>query len=448
MPIFTPLERLGTLLANRYRIDRILAVGGMGVVFAGRDLTMEMPVAVKVLKPHDTLEPARGGRFLQEAQLMVGLRHPHVVQILDFGQDECGAPYLVMELLEGESLESLLARRGTLSQEATLELLLPVLGALARVHDAGVVHRDVKPDNIFLSIGASGDTVPKLLDFGIAKAPDSLVQTREGAVVGTPEYMAPEQLAGHAPTPATDVWAAAALFYRCATGTPPYGGAHLGEVLARLSHEAPPRLDAPELPAGFRAAVERALSREASRRYANIRDFAAALVLTAREGGTHVPHALVSRAGLDGFDWTAKAPGARTVSSTALVRSSPALRWAIPALALSAVALGGWAAVRHPGAQATGAGSPPLSVEPAAAERPPSVSGAPSLSSGLVSTHAAIAKSLDGEPGPPPSSPRARGRSAPRVAPPSAVRAEPKPPTPVEGAAHRERDDLQVITEW
>jgi serine/threonine-protein kinase len=326
-----------------------------------------------------------------------------------------------------------------------------VLGALACVHDAGVVHRDVKPDNIFLAVGASGETVPKLLDFGIAKAADSLVHTREGAVVGTPEYMAPEQLSGHAPTPATDVWAAAALFYRCAAGKPPYGGAHPGEVLARLSHEAPPRLDAPHVPAGFRAAVERALSRDASRRYANIRDFAAALVLTAREGGVQVPHALVSSAGLDGFDWTAKVPGARTVSSAALVRPSPVRRWAIPALAASALALGGWAAARLAGAHDTGVGSPPLPIEVAAAERPPShafVPSEPSQASGLVSTHASVAKSLDGEPSPPASPQRARGRKTPRVAPPSAVPAAPPPSVPVAGAAHRERDDLPVITEW
>jgi serine/threonine protein kinase len=448
MPVFTPIERLGTFLASRYRIEHILAVGGMGVVFAAHDAEASRAVAVKVRRAQDLPDLTRGARFLQEARLLAGLRHPHVVEILDFGEDEGGSPYLVMELLNGETLESLLARRRTLTAEESLELLLPVLGALARVHEAGVVHRDVKPDNIFLARGSAGEVVPKLLDFGIAKVQGSTIETRDGAVVGTPEYMAPEQLAGHEPTPATDVWAAAALFYRCATGKAPYSGAHSSEVLARLSHEAPPRLDAPGLSAGYRAAVERALSRDAAHRYASTREFAAALVLTAREDGLKVSDELLASAGLTALDLATRYPGARTVSSASIPRPGPRSfrHWAVAVLVFSSFAIG-WVAVRHaqgarsePGAvRATDASVP---YRPVANASPQGTRDAPLPAENRP---AAPEAPLEGATSPP--STRGSPRRRPVVAPARPVPLASPSPAPAK-AAPEPRDDLPVVTEW
>jgi serine/threonine-protein kinase len=194
-----------------------------------------------------------------------------------------------MELLRGESLEFALRARSVLPPEEALSIVLPIMGALATVHDAGVVHRDVKPDNIFLSRDPRGLIVPKLLDFGIAKSCTTSIETRAGAVLGTPEYMAPEQLLRAVATPATDVFAMGAVLYRCLYGAAPFAASSSGETLGKLARETPPRLVVEGVSAGVCAAVDRALARDPGLRYPNLREFAKALVITAREAGIPVP---------------------------------------------------------------------------------------------------------------------------------------------------------------
>jgi hypothetical protein len=289
MPILTPRERLGTVVSGRYRFDRILTTGGMSVLFEGMDTRTRRPIALKLLKAVDSMEAQNVARFLQETRLTAELRHPHVVDVLDLGEDVDGTPFLVMELLRGESLEFALRARSVLPAEEALSLVLPIMGALAMVHDAGVVHRDVKPDNIFLSRDPRGHIVPKLLDFGIAKSCEGNIETRAGAVLGTPEYMAPEQLLRAVATPATDVFAMGAVLYRCLSGSAPFAASTSGETLGKLARETPPRLVAEGVSAGICAAVDRALARDPGLRYPNLREFAKALVITAREAGLHVP---------------------------------------------------------------------------------------------------------------------------------------------------------------
>jgi serine/threonine-protein kinase len=288
VPILTAQERLGTRLGDRYRVDRVLAQGGMSVLFEARDLRARRMVALKLLRAEDCAEERRKIRFSQEMRLTAELRHPNVVDVLDLGEDETGVPYLVMELLHGRSLQAELDQRGTLGLEDALAILLPVMQALAVVHAAGVVHRDVKPDNIFLHVDPRGTLVPKLIDFGIAKDPATTLATRTGAVLGTPDYMAPEQLLAGVVGPSADIWAAGAVLYRALSGETPFHAATSALVIARLTREPAPPLRVSGLASPICAAIDRALSRETTDRYPDMHAFSAALVLCAREAGLKV----------------------------------------------------------------------------------------------------------------------------------------------------------------
>ena len=171
MPILTVQERIGTRVAGRYRIERLLARGGMSVLFEARDTRTHRSVAVKLLKTEDCVDERRVARFLQETRLTAELRDLHVVDVLDLGQEDTGAPYLVMELLHGRSLQAELDARGTLGIEEALATLLPVMAALAAVHSAGVIHRDVKPDNIFLHLDGTGKGPSEAARFRHRQAP-------------------------------------------------------------------------------------------------------------------------------------------------------------------------------------------------------------------------------------------------------------------------------------
>jgi serine/threonine-protein kinase len=311
VPILTAQERLGTRLGGRYRVDRLLATGGMSVLFEARDLRAHRSVALKLLRAEDCVEEPRKARFLQEMRLTAELRHAHVVDVLDLGEDDNGIPYLVMELLHGRSLQEELESHGTLGFERTLEILLPVMEALGAVHGAGVVHRDVKPDNIFLHVDPRGNVVPKLLDFGIAKSDHATHSTRTGAVLGTPGYMAPEQVRSGLVGPSADIWALGAVMYRALNGKTPYHAETSAEVIAKLARDPAPALRVPGLALPICAAVDRALAREAADRYADMHAFAEALVLCAREAGFQVAHEPVVPRG----PRAARVPAQRTLTA-------------------------------------------------------------------------------------------------------------------------------------
>ncbi|MEM9073137.1 MAG: serine/threonine-protein kinase [Myxococcota bacterium] len=290
MPILTPEERVGTDLAEKYRIERILGKGGMGVVFQGRHLWTEREVALKILFHDYAQDDGIARRFLQEARTAAQIEHPNVVDVLDMGRDSSGTVFLVLEMLEGESLADRLEREEVLEVEETLELLLPVMDALSMAHEAGIVHRDLKPDNIFISRNAKGKRIPKLLDFGIAKVVkgDSNLSTQTGAVIGTPQYMAPEQVRALPDVgPAADVWSMGIVLYEAMSGRLPFESDTPTAVLAEILTEKPPSVGAmnPELPGPLVMTIDRALIEDRSIRFPTMRAFTQALLDAADECG-------------------------------------------------------------------------------------------------------------------------------------------------------------------
>ncbi len=234
----------GEIVLDRYVIEAPLGEGGMGRVYLGRHQRLGMPVAVKVLFPEADAELVR--RFEREAQLMARVRHPNVVAILDFGVLGDGSPCIAMEFVRGESLAARLARRGALPWQEGIPILTAILAGLDAIHQADVVHRDLKPSNVVLSHDASE---VKLVDFGIARPTSATAtrHTRTGAMVGTPAYMAPEQIVGAPVDARTDVYAAGLLAFEVLTGSLPFGDDAPRSAMARLSSEVP----SPEAPAGL-----------------------------------------------------------------------------------------------------------------------------------------------------------------------------------------------------
>src|SRR5688572_9506839 len=189
-------------MESKYEQGALLGRGGMGEVYEGRHALTGRRVAIKRLSPALTRDAEASRRFLREARAAAAIEHPNVVQILDCGTDD-GTPFIVMELLRGESLASLLEREGPLAPERAIELVRPVLNALERAHALSMIHRDLKPENVFLADTGEPKPVPKLLDFGIARFYEDGDEraagplTRTGAVMGTPSFMSPEQAFGH-----------------------------------------------------------------------------------------------------------------------------------------------------------------------------------------------------------------------------------------------------------
>ena len=340
MPIPTAEERLGQCVADRYRLDALLSSGGMGILFEALDQTTGQRVAVKMLKPVHALDSDRHARFLREMRIATSLRHPSIAPVLDAGTDAAGAPFLVMELLEGRSLQQELDERGHLSFGETLAVLLPIADALATAHAAGIIHRDVKPANIFLTRAASGKVVPNLLDFGVAKTFDDEFDTQTGLTVGTPEYMAPEQARRGESGPFTDIWAVGAVVYRCLSGSVPYGGGSPAEVFAKLLREPVPPLAVSGVSKATCATIERALTQDPSRRYPSMKAFARALAASTsardRDSRPDAPHAdVTSTLNLPIADATATE---RPVTAASVSPTSSARR---QGLALRVLALAG-----------------------------------------------------------------------------------------------------------
>jgi len=255
------------LAAGRYRIERVLGRGGMAVVYLARDEELQRLVAVKVLAEHLTDDDNFRARFLQEARLASRLSHPNVVQLYDAGEAE-GSPYIVMEYVPGTTV----AERGRLSHVEVVPLALQACSGLQHAHDAGLVHRDVKPANLLVR----EDGVLKIADFGIARAAELTRLTQQGTVLGTAAYLSPEQAAGEEVTAATDVYSLGAVVYELMTGRPPYEFESLAELAAQQTSGAitPLRDVEPSVPEPVEAAVMHALARDARFRPASASDFA------------------------------------------------------------------------------------------------------------------------------------------------------------------------------
>lgn len=268
----------GQVLAGRYKLEQPLGRGGMGSVWRASHVITRRSVALKLLQPSFELRQDMRQRLLREARAAASVGHPCVVEVFDVVELADGAPLLVMEYLEGETLGALLQRESPLSLERALSLLLPVIAAVGTAHRRGIVHRDLKPDNVFLQ--KRGDRVePKVLDFGIAKllgddlALDQAPLTGTGVVLGTPCYMAPEQSFGERGVDArADIWSLGAILYEALSGRKPVEGENLGQViLSFLTQNVPPLAAlAPELPPDVSALVMRMLAKEAAERPADL----------------------------------------------------------------------------------------------------------------------------------------------------------------------------------
>ena len=236
----TPVSE-GDVLADRYRILRRLGKGGMGEVFLGEHLAIERKVAIKTLSSNMVDRPELADRFLKEAKTASRVRHPNIVDITDFGHTDRGAPFFVMEYLEGEDLKSVLRREGALAWPRVREIGLQICAALSAAHAQGVVHRDMKPDNVFLVRQAAGELV-KVLDFGIAKiitADATQETTQTGVLLGTPEYMSPEQAQDLPLDARSDIYATGVILYRLMTGRVPFQAKSFMTVLHKHIHEPP-----------------------------------------------------------------------------------------------------------------------------------------------------------------------------------------------------------------
>jgi eukaryotic-like serine/threonine-protein kinase len=267
------------VLSGKYRLERELGRGGMGAVWLAQHLTLHSPVAIKLIDASIATNPEALSRFLREAQAAASLRSPHVVQILDHGVDN-GVPFIVMELLDGESLAGRIERVHRLSPADTARIMTQVGRAMTKAHEAGVVHRDLKPDNIFL-VRNDEEEIAKVLDFGIAKSSTHGVAavstaTRTGSVLGTPYYMSPEQAEGAKGVDhRTDIWAMGVIACECLLGVRPFDAETLGALLLAIcAREMPIPSRVGVVPAGFDAWFARACSRDVGQRFATAKEAA------------------------------------------------------------------------------------------------------------------------------------------------------------------------------
>jgi eukaryotic-like serine/threonine-protein kinase len=278
-----PRPKSGNVLAGRFRLERPIGRGGMGSVWRGRDLKLEIDVAIKFIR-EGRADSTSEQRMIQEARAAARIGHPSIVRVFDFGVTEANEPFLVMELLHGESLGSLLDRERRLEPEAAVALLLPVASALVATHAKDIVHRDLKPDNVVLATDSGGAVVPKLVDFGIARLIDADAQqlsrfTETGVVLGSPHYMSPEQVRGDSDVDArADVWAFSVMLYRAVTGRLPFQGANRNAVMFAISSRTPaPITDLGVKDARLCAILRRGLSKDMAERFRSMRSLGAEL---------------------------------------------------------------------------------------------------------------------------------------------------------------------------
>lgn len=270
----------GDVLAAKYRLVSILGRGGMGSVWRADHLVLNTPVALKLVRSDVLDQPDASARFLREAQAAAALRSAHVVQILDFGVDQ-SIPFIVMELLEGESLRQRLKRVGRLSFEETVRVVTHVTRALTRAHERGIVHRDLKPDNVFI-VPEVGEEQVKVLDFGVAKLVSEsgvAALTNTGTAIGSPHYMSPEQARGTRSVDfRTDLWALGVIVFECVTGRRPFESEVFGDLLLRICTDPVPMPSSfASVPPGFDEWCQRALARAPEDRFGSAEELAQSL---------------------------------------------------------------------------------------------------------------------------------------------------------------------------
>jgi eukaryotic-like serine/threonine-protein kinase len=348
----------GLDVLGRYHVEDVLGGGGMALVYRARDEELDRPVAIKLLADNLAADEAFRKRFLREARLAAQLAHPNVVQVYDSGEAD-GRPYIVMEYVEGETLADLLSRQGRLPPAEAVELALQVCSGLEHAHQAGLVHRDIKPQNLLIR----GDGTVKIVDFGIARSARGTRLTETGSVLGTAAYLAPEQAAGEEVTPAADVYAVGVVLYELLAGRTPRTAESLTQLILTGQEQPIPALRelAPDVPEALEDLIMRCLARIPEYRPPSAGTLAASLSATSGE----LPTAAVTR-----DEDTAEAPTRLAAPAGTRVAGAPTSETAVrpvarrpraAALAIGAVALalavGGWMALSDDSDPDSGSGS-------------------------------------------------------------------------------------------
>jgi serine/threonine protein kinase len=438
----TPVNE-GEILAGKYRVERVLGVGGMGVVVAALHLQLDERVAIKFLLPEALSNAEAVARFAREARAAVKIKSEHVARVIDVGTLETGAPYMVMEFLKGQDLSSHLRESGALPIADAVDFVLQACEALAEAHALGIVHRDLKPANLFLTARADGSPCVKVLDFGISKVtnpaasgPD-LGMTKTQAVMGSPLYMSPEQMASTRDVDGrADIWAMGTILYELVTGRVPFNADTMPQLCAMILQYPPdpPQSFRPDVPDGLVQMILRCLEKDRNRRFSNVAELAAALApfgsRAASRSAERVSRVL-SAAGISSSQLPIPSSGAQPIESATNAawgqtqsRRSNTTLWAVLAV-LALGAAGAAVFFLRPGHVTAGA---PSSVsEPAAppAVTTPTAETTPSPPPAVVpTTDVAIAPTTTSAPPSATSRPTAK---APRVAKTAGRTATPPP---------------------
>jgi serine/threonine-protein kinase len=388
---------VGDTLAGKYRIDRVLGVGGMGVVVAATHLDLDTKVAIKVMRDELLDEPSAVQRLMLEARAAARIKSEHVARVLDVSTLPSGVPYIVMEFLDGCDLAQLLAEQGALPVAQVADFLLEACEALAEAHAAQIIHRDLKPENLFVARAADGSPTIKVVDFGISKqlgpAAGERALTNPSTAVGSPQYMAPEQMQGRPIDVRADIWALGAILYQAVTGKHAFDGKTLPEVCAKVLGQDPPALRSlkPQLPAELELLVVRCLKKDPSERYADIASFAAALAplgsSSAVRSMERINRVLKGNSAMISKIGTAPtvALGTTPMAGAATYTSAPTSRNSNPivlGLVVAAVVIIGAVtfALRSPTPTATATTpTPAASPVPAATPKPPAAESVPAI---------------------------------------------------------------------
>jgi eukaryotic-like serine/threonine-protein kinase len=441
----------GDVLAGKFRVDRILGVGGMGIVVAAHHLQLDEKVALKFLLPDALKVPEAVGRFDREARAAVKIKSDHVARVTDVGKLENGSPYMVMEYLEGGDLSGMLEKTGRLPIDQAVDFVLQACEAIAEAHSLGIVHRDLKPANLFCIRRPNGQLSIKVLDFGISKmsnAAENVSMTRTSAVMGSPVYMSPEQMQTTKGVDArTDIWAIGIILHELLAGRVPFDSQTVTELAIRVAMEAPPPVTSfrPEVPAGLEQAILKCLEKQREQRFQNVAELAAAI---APFGTRHAKGSLeriqgtlqIARPPTDpppgpGVSPVASTQGVWNTTGSGTRGKSKALVGAAVVVGVAALAVGAFLGLRKgptpvaPASTASAAAS--ISAMPSASVAPPAASSAVALAPEAQASVSASATAAASQPAPSP------GPTSHPVAPQHAG-APPTPGTPAAapGKAH------------
>ncbi|WP_437479304.1 serine/threonine-protein kinase [Sorangium sp. So ce1014] len=432
-------------VSSQLRLLRALGQGGMGSVWLAEHAALRTQVAVKFLRDIYVDHPLAVVRLRREAEAAARIQSPHVVRVFDLGLTDQGVPYILMEHLEGETLQDLVERRQRLSLDEAVSILRQTCAALAKAHESGIVHRDIKPENIFLVEGEREPFV-KVLDFGIAKntVEEAERLTLTGAILGTPHFMSPEQMAGGARVgPHSDLWALGVVAYFCLTGQIPFGGATIAAVAVAIDRGSPPPPSrfAPGLPPAIDAWVLSLLEPDPARRAQSARavldalDAAVAAPRDARPspGPTELMpprDTLTSSEGFSSLVTTLMPFG--TLGATSPQQRTRARTWAVAAAAVMGISTLAWAGVTRTTAPTAQAAS--LAMIGAGPSAPPALAAEPAAECATSAPQAAA-----GAP-PPATAPQATaGAPQPDVQPAAVVQAAAPPAPTAPGAAQAAR---------